>query len=95
MLEKNVERHLVTEIKRLGGMCIKLLSPGTAGVPDRLVILPDGRIVFAELKTETGRLSKIQEYTIGEMRKRGADVRVLYGLSDVKKFIAEVKDYAS
>lgn len=91
MNEKNVERHLVEGIKKLNGMCLKFVSPGNSGVPDRVVILPNGRIVFAELKTETGRLSKLQAHTIDEMKKRGADVRVLYGVKDVKEFIDEVK----
>ncbi|MBR0288969.1 MAG: VRR-NUC domain-containing protein [Selenomonadaceae bacterium] len=88
--EKRIERHLVEGVRREGGLCFKFVSPGTAGVPDRLIILPDGRVVFAELKTETGRLSKIQEYTINELKKRNADVRVLYGLQDVKAFLSEV-----
>ena len=91
MEEKRVERHLVEGVRLLGGMCLKFVSPGNSGVPDRLVILPDGKIIFVELKTDVGRLSKIQEYTINEMRKRSADVRVLYGLKDVKAFIEEVK----
>ena len=91
MSEKALERQLVNGVKTLGGMCIKFVSPGTAGVPDRIVITAEGRVIFAELKTETGKLSKIQEYTIGQMRQRGADVRVLYGLSDVKEFLAELK----
>ena len=91
MEEKRVERHLVEGIKRLGGMCLKFVSPGTSGVPDRVVILSNGRVVFAELKTDVGRLSKIQEHTISEMRRRGADVRVLYGLKDVKTFLSELE----
>lgn len=90
MDEKRVERHLVTGVKKLGGMCLKFVSPGTSGVPDRLIITKDGRIIFAELKTDVGRLSKIQEFTISEMRKRSADVRVLYGLQDVKAFLNEL-----
>ena len=93
MLEKRVERLLVEVIKRFGGMCLKFVSPGTSGVPDRIVILPDGKIIFVELKTDAGKLSKIQEHTISEMKKRNADVRVLYGLKDVKAFIEEVKGY--
>ena len=91
MLEKRVERLLVEVVKRFGGMCLKFVSPGTSGVPDRVVILPDGKIIFVELKTDVGKLSKIQEHTISEMKKRNADVRVLYGLKDVKAFIEEVK----
>ena len=91
MLEKTVERHLVNGIKKLGGICYKFVSPGTTGVPDRIVIMPRGRIIFVELKTDTGRLSKIQEYVIDQMRQRQADVRVLYGLEQVKRFIEEIE----
>lgn len=91
MGEKEIERHLTQRIKELGGLCMKFVSPGTSGVPDRLIILPTGRVVFAELKTEVGKLSKIQAHTIEEMRKRGADVKVLYGLRDIKEFIDEIK----
>ena len=90
MVEKLIERHLVNGIKKLKGLCLKFVSPGTSGVPDRMILLPNGRVIFAELKTEIGRLSKLQEHLINEMRKRGADVRVLYGLNDVKCFLDEL-----
>ena len=91
MKESTIERHLVEGVKRLGGMCIKFTSPGTPGVPDRLIITATGRSIFAELKTEEGRLSKIQRYTIGQMMKRGADVRVVKGLDAVKQLLAEIE----
>ena len=69
---------------------MKFVSPGTLGVPDRIVITAKGRIIFVELKTETGRLAKIQRYTIGEMQKRGADVRVVKGIDEVKELLAEI-----
>lgn len=90
MVESRIERHLVEGVRKLGGLCLKFVSPGTPGVPDRLIITADGRIIFVELKTETGRLAKIQRYTIGEMRKRGADVRVAWGLDEVKQLLAEI-----
>lgn len=90
MKESQIERHLVDGVKRLGGLCYKFASPGTLGVPDRVIITATGRIIFVELKTETGRLAKIQRYTIGEMQKRGADVRVVKGLEEVKQLLAEI-----
>ena len=90
MKESYIEARLVEGVKRLGGMCLKFVSPGTLGVPDRIVITAKGRIIFVELKTETGRLAKIQRYTIGEMRKRGADVRVVKGIDEVKELLAEI-----
>lgn len=89
--EKSVERYLTDGVKKLGGMCLKFVSPSTAGVPDRLILLPEGRVVFVEVKSSVGKLSKIQEYMIEEMRIRGADVRVLYGLKDVEDFLSGVE----
>ena len=93
MLEKDIERRMVQEVKKRGGLCYKFVSPGNPGVPDRLIITPEGRVVFVELKTETGRLSKIQGWQKSEMLKRKADVRVLKGWDAVKAFIEEVLPY--
>ena len=90
MRESQIEARLVQGVKSRGGMCIKFTSPGMPGVPDRIVITPAGRIVFVELKTEVGRLANIQKWVIGEMQKRGADVRVVKGLPEVKQFLEEV-----
>lgn len=90
MKESQIERYLVREIKKRGGLCYKFVSPGNPGVPDRLIILPVGRIIFVELKTEIGRLANIQKWQRSEMEKRGVDVRVLYGLDAVREFLREV-----
>ncbi len=90
MKESQIERRLVQGVKDRGGMCMKFTSPNLPGVPDRIVLTPDGRIIFIELKTEIGRLSKIQRWVVSEMQLRGADVRVLHGLDQVKEFLQEV-----
>ena len=90
MKESAIEARLVREVKKRGGLCYKFTSPGNPGVPDRIIILPDGRTVYAELKTEIGRLAKVQQWQIEEMRRRGADVRVLKGLDQVLAFLKEV-----
>lgn len=90
MRESQIESRLVQGVKARGGLCLKFTSPGTPGVPDRIVITPTGRVCFVELKTEIGRLANIQKWVIGEMRKRGADVRVVKGASEVKQFLEEV-----
>ena len=91
MKESQIERRLVEGVKRLGGMCLKFVSPGTLGVPDRIIITAKGRVIFIELKTETGRITKIQRYVIGEMQKRGADARVVKGIDEVKELLAEIE----
>ena len=50
MREKQIESKLVIEVKKIGGIAPKLVSPGFDGMPDRLVLLPDGHIAFVELK---------------------------------------------
>ena len=90
MKESQIEAKLVRMVRDQGGLCFKFVSPGNPGVPDRLIVLPGGRVVFAELKTEVGRLANIQKWQLEEIRKRGADVRVLKGLEQVKEFVREV-----
>lgn len=90
MKESQIEKYLVRKVKEHGGLCYKFTSPGNPGVPDRLIILPDGRTIYVELKTEVGRLANIQKWQRSEMEKRGADVRVLYGMEAVKAFLREV-----
>ena len=91
MLEKEVEKFLVREVKKIGGVSFKFISPGNAGVPDRIVILPTGKIVFAELKTDKGKLTKLQEVQIKKISDLGADARVLRGIEGVKEFINEIQ----
>lgn len=91
MLEKQVERRLVEGVKKLGGLCIKFVSPSMPGVPDRIIVTATGKVIFAELKSDTGRLSKLQKYTIEQLRQRGADVRVVKGLDAVKALLAEIE----
>lgn len=90
MKESTIEARLVREVKKRGGLCYKFTSPGSPGVPDRIIILPGGITVYVELKTEIGRLAKIQEWQIEELRKRGAAVRVLKGMDQVLAFLEEV-----
>ena len=89
MKESYIESYLVRKVKEHGGLCYKFVSPGNPGVPDRLIITPTGKIIFVELKTEVGRLAKVQKWQRSEMEKRGADCRV-FGMDAVKDFLREV-----
>lgn len=90
MRESSIESKLVRMVRERSGLCFKFVSPGNPGVPDRIVITPAGRTVYVELKTEAGRLAAIQKWQHEELRKRGADVRTLKGLEQVKAFVEEV-----
>lgn len=89
MLEKDIEKLFRDEIKKAGGKAYKFTSPENDGVPDRIVMLPDGRIVFVELKTDTGKLSKLQELQCRQIAELGQTVRVLHGLAEVRDFFLE------
>ena len=90
MLEKEIERKLGKDLQAKGCLYLKFESPGNPGVPDRIVITPDGRTIYVELKTQVGSLANIQKWQIERMRKNGADVRVIKGLEQAKAFAEEV-----
>ena len=90
MKESSIEAKLVRMVRAKGGLCYKFVSPGNPGVPDRIVITPTGRTIYVELKTEVGRLAAVQKWQQEEMRKRGAEVRTLKGLDQVRTFVEEV-----
>lgn len=70
VLEAAVEAYLVRRVKALGGMALKFTSPGRRGVPDRMVLLPNGVFFFVELKRPGERATKQQEL----MRRRLQDL---------------------
>lgn len=86
MLEKDIEKILISEIKKLGGKAYKFISPGNSGVPDRIVVLPGGKIMFVELKTKTGSLSVLQSVQVKRLIELGQKVYVVYGLKGLRDF---------
>ena len=60
MREKSIESKLAAEVRKHGGLAPKFVSPGLDGVPDRLLLLPDGRMAFAELKAPGKQLRPLQ-----------------------------------
>lgn len=90
MREKEIEKILADEVKRLGGRAYKWTSPGNDGVPDRIVILPDTRVIFVELKTDTGVLSPLQKVQISRLKKLGQWVEVVKGIQCLKVFFEDL-----
>jgi hypothetical protein len=77
MLERDVEKALCKRVKELGGTCEKFTSPGRRSVPDRLVTLPGGVILFVELKAPGKTATDLQERDHNRRRALGCDVRVI------------------
>ncbi len=86
MLEEDVENALVRRVKKLGGTAEKFTSPGRRSVPDRLVTMPDGSIIFVELKAPGKRPTEKQARDHERRRKMGCDVRVIDSVEVARAF---------
>ena len=90
--EEVIERYLVDSIKSRGGMCMKFISPGRHGAPDRIVCLPGKSAVFVEVKRpRCGKLGKHQERYHNDLRAVGQLVFVLWTKQDVDALLLEVE----
>jgi len=72
--ESAIEAYLRDQVKAQGGKAYKFISPGNAGVPDRLVLLPGGKIAFVELKTPGKKSTALQAAQQRRIRSLGFDV---------------------
>lgn len=89
--EAKIEAWLNEQIRAMGGISYKFTSPGNPGVPDRIYLLPGGTVWFVELKTEIGRLARIQTWQGCRIRNMGCRYRVIHGMSEARAFIEEVR----
>lgn len=89
MLERDIEATLRDAVKKEGGVAYKFTSPGNLGVPDRLIIYPDGVIHFIELKTTVGKLTALQARQIERLELLKADVYVVRGISELAEYFKE------
>lgn len=85
--EKDTERYLCDEAKQLGGRAYKFVSPGCGGVPDRIVVLPGGRIFFVETKSQGKRSTALQRKVQRDLRELGCTV---YADIDTKQKVRDV-----
>lgn len=83
-LEKDIERKLRLAVTKHGGMCPKWVSPGWSGVPDRIILLPGGRIIFAETKRpDGGVVGPLQIFWRRKLEALGFTVWHIYNEGDV------------
>lgn len=86
MLEKDIERALCKRVSALGGLCEKFVSPGRRSVPDRLITLPGGQIVFAEVKAPGKKPTPLQERDHAARRALGCRVVVIDSMEAANAF---------
>jgi hypothetical protein len=87
MKESTIEKHLVTQVKALGGMAYKFTSPAHRGVADRVVCLPDGQTWFVELKAPGGRLSELQKIFAEDMARMNQRYACLWSKEHVEEWL--------
>ena len=90
MRERDVEQYLVSEVRAIGGRAYKLACPGTNGMPDRMVCLPGGRIVFVELKAPGKQARALQRARQKALRDMGFTV---FGAVDRPAMVDAIIDY--
>ena len=90
MLEKELERKFVNILRKKGCIVYKFVSPGNAGVPDRLVITPKGTAHFAELKQKGKLLRPLQVMQAKRLAKNNVKVHLVDSLEAIQTFIEEV-----
>lgn len=90
MREKAIEQKLVKAVRARGGIAPKFVSPGFSGVPDRLILLPDGKCGFVEVKVSGGKPRPLQESRIRLLRQLGFLAFVLDGESQIPHILSEI-----
>jgi len=92
--EKSIEMMLVREIKKMGGLCLKLYSPWFRGMPDRMIILKGLPVRFVELKAPDTRhgLSEAQKKVHEQLRSYGVDVDLVWSKKTVKEYIEKLQN---
>lgn len=88
--EKQIEQKLVAEVRRRGGMALKFVSPSYSGMPDRLILLPDGKMAFVEVKAPGQKPRPLQVKRHAMLRKLGFKVFVLDAASDIPMMLKNV-----
>lgn len=90
VLEREIERHLEKSVAQAGGMCLKFVPDNCVGMPDRLVVCPDGRVLWVETKKPVGgKLAPIQIHRHNQLRELKQTVVVCWTKDDVNDFVCE------
>lgn len=90
--EKQIELRLVTAVRKQGGLALKFISPSFAGMPDRLVLLPDGKMAFVEVKAPGKKPRPLQVKRHEKLRELGFQVFVLDSLEDIPGLLQQIAE---
>lgn len=87
--EKLLERRLKAEVEARGGIALKFTSQFHRGIPDRICLLPGGRIFFVELKTTGEKPTALQSHEMGRLRALDFTVDVVASFEDLNALTAK------
>jgi hypothetical protein len=90
--EKQIELKLVTETRKKGGLAVKFVSPSFAGMPDRLVLLPGGKLAFVEVKAPGKKPRMLQVKRHEMLRELGFQVFVLDATEDIPGLLETIAE---
>ena len=90
MLEKEIEKALIDKVKLHEGLCLKFISPSMTGIPDRIILLPKGKIGFVETKRSGGEPRPIQKKRIKQFKNLGFKVYVLDSKDNIDEIIKKI-----
>ena len=90
MYERTIEQKLAARVRAMGGIAPKFTSPGFDGMPDRLVLLPGGRMGFVELKAPGKKPRALQLARHSLLRRLGFKVYVIDGIEQIDSVLEEI-----
>ena len=90
MRERTLERKLKQSVANMGGLALKFVSPGMAGVPDRLLLFPEGKIAFVEMKAPGKHPTKLQNLRHEQLRNLGFRVYVVDSIDQIGELLHEI-----
>jgi len=91
MREKNIEKAVARRVFELGGIALKFVSPGTNGIPDRIALLPGGRVIFIEAKAPGEKPRPLQLYRMKQLQALGFECLVIDSQEAAIRITAEEK----
>ena len=91
MREKTIETKLVKAVKAMGGLALKFISPGLDGVPDRLVLLPNGKAAFIELKATGEKMRPLQVRRKRQLESLGFSVYCIDRPEQIGEILDEIQ----
>ena len=92
MREKVIEKYLVNQVKKQNGLCLKFISPSLDGVPDRLILMPNGKMAFAELKAPNKKMRPLQVRRKRQLEALGFKVYCIDCIEMIGGILSEIQN---